>query len=168
MISPILPIDDIKAIEKALEINRHLKDHCKSYNFVYMDNSNLTSGDLYDAVHPTREGREVLVNNFSFYMNKHYSKKYKIQEHYSEEDKCGKIRDAAVNRSIKLNKNRSKKIFYYIHCVVICLFDILRPLFVVQSPVLFFWFFFCFCIVVQSKSVSRNCVCLSFPTCGLL
>ena len=110
MISPILPIDDIKAIEKALEINRHLKDHCKSYNFVYMDNSNLTSGDLYDAVHLTREGREVLVNNFSFYMNKHYSKKYKIQGHYSEEDKCGKIRDAAVNRSIKLNKNRSKKI----------------------------------------------------------
>ena len=115
MISPILPIDDIKAIEKALEINRHLKDHCKSYNFVYMDNSNLTSGDLYDTVHLTRGGREVLVNDFSFYMNKHYSKKYKIQEHYSEEDKCGKIRDAAVN-----------------------------------------------------KCVSCNCVCLSFPTCGLL
>ena len=66
---------------------------------------------------------------------------------HTEKDKCGKTRDAEVNRSIKLNKNRSKKkykqvvqnsIFYYIHCVVICLFDILRPLIVVQSPVLFF------------------------------
>ena len=71
MISSILPIDDIKENEKALEINSHLKDHCKSYNFVYMDNSNLTTGDLYDAVHLTREGREVLVNNFAFYMNKY-------------------------------------------------------------------------------------------------
>ena len=39
------------------------------------------------------------------------SKENKIQEHFTEEDKCGKTRDwdAAVNRSIKLNKNRSKK-----------------------------------------------------------
>ena len=71
MISSILPIDDIEANEKALEINSHLKDHCKSYNFVYVNNSNLTTGDLYDAVHLTHEGKEVLVNNFAFYMNKY-------------------------------------------------------------------------------------------------
>ena len=39
------------------------------------------------------------------------SKENKIQEHFTEEDKCGKTRDwdAAVNRSMKLNKNRGKK-----------------------------------------------------------
>ena len=72
MISSLLPIDDIKANEKALEINSHLRDHCKAYNFVYVDNSNMTTGDLYDAVHLTREGRVVLVDNFAFYMNKYW------------------------------------------------------------------------------------------------
>ena len=71
MISALLPINDIKANEKALEINSHLRDHCKAYNFVYVDNSNMTTGDLYDAVHLTREGRVVLVDNFAFYMNKY-------------------------------------------------------------------------------------------------
>ena len=118
MISSILPIDDIKENEKAPEINSHLKDHCKSYNFVYIDNSNLTTGDLYEAVHLTREGRVVLVNNFAYYMNKYWLEVSSAgipipeeQSSFCDLESNTSIETASECDILKLKKARNKNIF---------------------------------------------------------
>ena len=50
---------------------------------------------------------------------------------------CKSMHPIFTRMAKKYKQVVQNSIFYYTHCVVICLFDILRPLFVVQSPVLF-------------------------------
>ena len=72
-ISSVLPTKNKLANEKALQINNFLKSYCVAYNFVYIDNSNITQDDLKeeerDLVHLSPTGREALMKNFSHYFN---------------------------------------------------------------------------------------------------
>ena len=45
-ISSILPINDQLTNAKAMHTNSFLKTYCRAYNFVLIDNSNLTTEDL--------------------------------------------------------------------------------------------------------------------------
>ena len=71
MISSLLPINDFQANKKAQEVNNHLREHCHAYNFIFIDNSNLTKEDLQDTVHLSRDGKEVLMDNFAYYVNRY-------------------------------------------------------------------------------------------------
>ena len=71
MISSLLPINDFHANKKAQEVNNHLREHCHTYNFIYINNSNLTKEDLGDTVHLSNEGKKVLMDNFAYYVNRY-------------------------------------------------------------------------------------------------
>ena len=72
-ISSIVPTKDHRANQKANLINKCLKEHCMAYNFVYVDNSNITEEDLReiesDRVHLSTAGRDELMKNFGYYFN---------------------------------------------------------------------------------------------------
>ena len=72
-ISSILVTKDTEANKKVKEINNHLKELCVAYNFVYMDNNNITQEDLkdnnHDLVHLSPTGTDALMKNFSYYFN---------------------------------------------------------------------------------------------------
>ena len=72
-ISSVLVTKDSEANKKVKEINNHLKELCVAYNFVYMDNNNITQEDLrdnnYDLVHLSPTGTDALMKNFSYYFN---------------------------------------------------------------------------------------------------
>ena len=72
-ISSIVPTKDHQANQKANLINKCLKEYCMAYNFVYVDNSNITEEDLReiesDRVHLSTTGRDVLMKNFGYYFN---------------------------------------------------------------------------------------------------
>ena len=71
MISSLLPINDYQANKKAQEVNNHLREHCHAYNFLYIDNANMTKEDLQDTVHLSRDGKGVLMDNFAYYVNRY-------------------------------------------------------------------------------------------------
>ena len=72
-ISSVLPTKDARANEKALLINQHLKTYCTAYNFVFIDNSNITEEDLKederDRVHLSASGSDELMKNLAYYFN---------------------------------------------------------------------------------------------------
>ena len=71
MISSLLPINDYQANKKAQEVNNHLREHCHAYNFLYIDNANMTKEDLQDTVHLSRDGKGVLMDNSAYYVNRY-------------------------------------------------------------------------------------------------
>ena len=70
-ISSILPINEQQANAKSMDINSLLKTYCEAYNFVLINNSNLTNEDLKenDPVHLSLDGREEMVKNFIYHFN---------------------------------------------------------------------------------------------------
>ena len=72
-ISSILPIADNEAYNRGLDINEFLKSYCYTYNFGYIDNSNLTVYDLKenDPVHLSLDGRWKLISNFVDFLNQY-------------------------------------------------------------------------------------------------
>ena len=54
---------------KILEINEKLKDKCKVNGFVYIDNGNITSENLWkDGTYLNETGSILLANNFIDYL----------------------------------------------------------------------------------------------------
>ena len=46
------------------ELNKVLENLCKINNFIFIDNSNIHTGHLYDGVHLNDEGTSILANNY--------------------------------------------------------------------------------------------------------
>lgn len=49
--------------ERALAINNILKDGCRHYGFIFVDNNNITRSELQDGLHLNDEGTSRLKNN---------------------------------------------------------------------------------------------------------
>ena len=62
-ISSIIVRKGVHYERRASAINRILRDGCNQYGFIYIDNNNITRGELQDGLHLNDEGTLIFKNN---------------------------------------------------------------------------------------------------------
>ena len=63
-IGSVTPRKQHYTIHRRKELNDHLQQMCKVHKFIYIDNSEIGTEHLYDGVHLTDEGSNILRDNY--------------------------------------------------------------------------------------------------------
>ena len=72
MISGVLPRRQYYTQLRCKDLNRILQEQCHENGFTYIDNTNIDTSHMYDGVHLTQEGSELLRDSYLLELNSLY------------------------------------------------------------------------------------------------